>query len=119
MDSNDSFSLSALEAGEGNFPHPGPHPPIHPQVQLAKMHLPDSVAHGISQMAPYPGEHFDPAGLPPAGPHPVFPPQCGGFIVSFNGRPFLIIFFAGVDEGGDYEPPSPDSWVGESGAYPP
>jgi len=59
MDSNDSFSLSALEAGEGNFPHPGPHPPIHPQ------------------MAPYPGENFDPAGLPPAGPHPVFPPQCG------------------------------------------
>merc|ERR1712241_1638221 len=83
MDSNDSFSLSALEPGEGNFPHPGPHPPIHPQ------------------MAPYPGEHFDPAGLPPAGPHPVFPPQCG------------------VDEGGDCEPPSPDSWVGESGAYPP
>ena len=39
MDSNDSFSLSALEAGEGNFPHPGPHPPIHPQVQLAKMHI--------------------------------------------------------------------------------
>ena len=28
-------------------------------------------------MAPYPGEHFDPTGLPPAGPHPVFPPQCG------------------------------------------
>merc|ERR1719273_119926 len=83
MDSNDSFSLSALEPGEGNFPHPGPHPPIHPQ------------------MAPYPGEHFDPAGLPPAGPHPVFPPQCG------------------VEEGGDYEPPSPDSWVGETGAYPP
>ena len=36
MDSNDSFSLSALEPGEGNFPHPGPHPPIHPQVQLQK-----------------------------------------------------------------------------------
>ena len=31
----------------------------------------------VFQMAPYPGEHFDPAGLPPAGPHPVFPPQCG------------------------------------------
>ena len=117
MDSNDSFSLSALEPGEGNFPHPGPHPPIHPQVQLAKMYLPDSVAHGISQMAPYPGEHFDPAGLPPAGAHPVFPPQCGrcSSVSLFVDRAFC----PGVEEGGDYEPPSPDSWVGETGAYPP
>ena len=38
---------------------------------------PDSMENVIFQMAPYPGEHFDPAGLPPAGPHPVFPPQCG------------------------------------------
>ena len=87
MDSNDSFSLSALEPGEAaNFPvHPpaNPHPPIHPQVprglyyqdQLSIVN--DSIATFIFQMAPYPGEHFDPAGLPPTGPHPVFPPQCG------------------------------------------
>ena len=37
----------------------------------------DSIVTFIFQMAPYPGEHFDPAGLPPTGPHPVFPPQCG------------------------------------------
>lgn len=60
--------------------------------------------HGIHQMTSYP-EHFDqgslPAGLPPP-PHTVFP-QCGG-----------------LDDGGEFgEPPSPDSWIGEGGAYPP
>jgi len=90
MDSNDSFSL-VMEPGEiGGFAGMGPGHPGHPG------NLPPGHPHHV-QLAPY-QEHFDPTGLPP---HPVFP-ACGG-----------------LDDGGDYDPPSPDSWIGESGAYPP
>ena len=31
----------------------------------------------------------------------------------------VIQFVGGMDDTGEYDPPSPDSWIGESGSYPP
>merc|ERR1712130_914177 len=61
------------------------------------------LAHGLGHPHPGPGlphysEHFDQS----LQSHPVFP-NCGG----------------GMDDSGEYDPPSPDSWIGESGSYPP
>ena len=33
--------------------------------------------------------------------------------------PVLNNFLGGMDDTGEYDPPSPDSWIGESGSYPP
>ena len=105
MDSNDSFSL-AMDTADmpgftglpGHHGHPGGLPPGHPH------HPP----------LPHYQDHYDQPALPP---HQGFA-NCGeslemiatGAIASASG---------GIDETADYDPPSPDSWIGESGSYPP
>ena len=97
-----------MEPGEiGGFAGMGPGHPGHPG------NLPPGHPHHV-QLAPY-QEHFDPTGLPP---HPVFP-ACGEYQHCHDQVAAVLVVAGGLDDGGDYDPPSPDSWIGESGAYPP
>ena len=107
MDSNDSFSLAmdtpdmpgyvpGLAPGgpHGHGPLPHPHPGLYP-------------------------DHYDQAG-PGLPPHPVFT-SCGQFVLIRNCgiNSNLPSFSGGMDDSGEYDPPSPDSWIGEGAPYPP
>merc|ERR1719220_1565236 len=89
MDSNDSFSLA--------------------------MDTTDTMA-GFTGLAPHHGGH--PGPLPPGLPHQL-PPHYPDHYDQPNLPPHPAFNCGGMDDTGEYDPPSPDSWIGESGTYPP
>ena len=114
MDSNDSFSL-ALD-GEGFTGLAGGHHALGPAPGLPH--------HGGPALGPapghahYPGDHYDQP--PPLPPHPVFS-NCGEPRCWNKQKPFPIYVHCagGMDDSAEYDPPSPDSWIGEAAPYPP
>ena len=106
MDSNDSFSL-AMDTPDmpgftglpGHHGHPGGLPGGHPH-HPPLTHYPD---------------HYD---QPPLPPHPGFA-NCGESRDSQISHGAHYPSLGGMEDTADYDPPSPDSWIGESGSYPP